>query len=94
MSALLSRRLLNRVDVLAVVLLVALAVPLITHGYVGLIAQQDTYPLSGKYATTVWAPGRAFLDTYTLNVSADAPIAGDARLVMGCTISRPCSVCR
>ena len=49
----------------------------------GSIAQQDTYPLSGKYATTMWAPGRAFLDTYTLNVSDDAPIAGDARLVMG-----------
>lgn len=49
----------------------------------GSIAQQDAYPLSGKYATTVWAPGRAFLDTYSLSVSDDAPITGDARLVMG-----------
>lgn len=48
----------------------------------GSIAQQDTYPGAGRYATTFWDVGRDFVDTYRLTVPADAP-AGPARLVLG-----------
>jgi len=48
----------------------------------GSVAQQDTYPGAGRYATTFWDVGRDFVDTYRLTVPADAP-AGPARLVLG-----------
>lgn len=46
------------------------------------VAQQDTYPGAGRYATTFWEVGRDFVDTYRLAVPPDAP-AGPARLVLG-----------
>lgn len=48
----------------------------------GSVAQQDTYPGAGRYATTFWEVGRAFVDTYRLTLPPDAP-AGPARLVLG-----------
>ena len=46
------------------------------------IAQRDTYPGLGNYATTVWDVGRPFVDIYRLAVPADAP-AGPHALVFG-----------
>ncbi len=50
---------------------------------VGSLAQIDTYPGLGNYATTVWDPGRTFVDTYRLRVALDAPSVRDASLVLG-----------
>jgi hypothetical protein len=46
------------------------------------IAQADSYPGLGNYASTVWDIGRPFADVYQLTVPAGAP-AGDTRLVYG-----------
>ncbi|MCC6187667.1 MAG: glycosyltransferase family 39 protein [Anaerolineales bacterium] len=47
-----------------------------------LLAQRDTYPGLGNYATTVWDVGRPFVDVYRLRVPPETP-AGPARLVFG-----------
>jgi hypothetical protein len=51
---------------------------------VGSLAQRDTYPGLGNYATTVWDPGRVFVDTYTLYLPEEVP----------CTIQRRANACR
>ena len=48
---------------------------------VGSVAQRDTYPGLGNYATTVWDVGRPFVDTYTLALPPEA--AGEAQLLFG-----------
>jgi hypothetical protein len=50
---------------------------------VGSITQLDTYPGLGNWATTVWTPGRAFVDTYRLTLPADAPPVDDAQILLG-----------
>jgi 4-amino-4-deoxy-L-arabinose transferase-like glycosyltransferase len=52
------------------------------HPAVGSIAQVDLYPGRGTLATSLWDPGREFVDRYRLLLPADAPI-GEARLVLG-----------
>jgi hypothetical protein len=47
------------------------------------IAQRDTYPGLGNYASTVWDPGRAFADTYRLFLPADADEVDNASLLLG-----------
>ncbi len=43
----------------------------------GSLAQRDTYPGGGNWATTVWDPGRPFVETYRLHLpSAAAPGSG------------------
>jgi hypothetical protein len=37
------------------------------------IGQRNTYPGLGAYATSLWRPGDAFCDQYTVPVSSDAP---------------------
>jgi hypothetical protein len=54
----------------------------LTNPALGPLAQKDTYPGLGNYATTVWDVGRTFVDTYRLPIPADAP-AGTATLVVG-----------
>jgi hypothetical protein len=49
---------------------------------VGLVAQRDSYPGLGNYATTVWDVGRAFVDTYRLDIPAGASPT-TAQLVVG-----------
>src|SRR6185295_18937087 len=49
---------------------------------VGPIAQRDTYPGLGNYATTIWDVGRPIVDTYRLQVPNDAT-AGTYPLVFG-----------
>lgn len=46
------------------------------------IAQRDSYPGLGNYATTVWDVGRTFVDVYQLKLPADAPLV-TAQLVYG-----------
>jgi len=48
----------------------------------GVVAQIDSYPGLGDYATTVWDVGRPIVDVYRLKIPADAP-AADAQLVFG-----------
>lgn len=48
-----------------------------------LLAQRDIYPGNGTYRTTVWVPGRAFADTYSLRVPSDAPATTGAQLALG-----------
>ena len=48
----------------------------------GVIAQLDSYPGLGNYATTVWDEGRPIVDVYRLQIPADAP-AANATLVFG-----------
>jgi hypothetical protein len=48
----------------------------------GSLAQQDVYPLQGRYDTTVWVPGRPFIDVYQLPLPEGAS-AGQARLLLG-----------
>jgi hypothetical protein len=49
---------------------------------VGSLAQRDTYPGGGNWATTVWDPGRPFVETFHLHVPPDAlPITGGQILV-------------
>jgi hypothetical protein len=44
---------------------------------VGSLAQRDTYPGGGNWATTVWDPGRPFVETFHLHVPPDAlPVTG------------------
>ena len=50
---------------------------------VGSITQLDTYPGLGTWATTVWTPGRVFVDTYRLTLPADAPPVDDAQILLG-----------
>ena len=49
----------------------------------GLIAQVDRYPGAGGYATTLWVPGRAFVDTFHLRVPPSTTAFGEARLMLG-----------
>jgi MFS family permease len=48
----------------------------------GPIAQRDTYPGLGNYATTIWDVGRPIVDTYRLKVPDDSA-AGTYPLVFG-----------
>jgi 4-amino-4-deoxy-L-arabinose transferase-like glycosyltransferase len=57
-------------------------VQLAAPGY-GVIAQRDTYPGLGNYATTVWDPGRVFADTYRVFLPPDAPLIDQASLLVG-----------
>ncbi len=50
---------------------------------VGSITQRDTYPGLGMWPTTLWTPGRVFVDTYRLPVLADAPAVTGAKLLFG-----------
>jgi hypothetical protein len=50
---------------------------------VGSIAQRDTYPGLGNWATTVWTPGRTFVDTYRLVLPAAAPSVSGAEILLG-----------
>lgn len=50
---------------------------------VGSIAQRDTYPGLGNYATMAWTPGRSFIDTYRLYLSDDVPATSSARILIG-----------
>jgi 4-amino-4-deoxy-L-arabinose transferase-like glycosyltransferase len=49
----------------------------------GSIAQRDTYPGLGNYATTVWDPGRTFVDTYRLYLPDDATSTEQAFILLG-----------
>jgi hypothetical protein len=49
----------------------------------GSLAQRDTYPGSGNYATTVWDPGRTFVDRYRLRLPPDAATTDEARILLG-----------
>jgi hypothetical protein len=50
---------------------------------VGSLAQRDTYPGLGTYATTVWDPGRPFVDTYRLRLPVDAPPVSHGMILLG-----------
>ena len=50
---------------------------------VGTVAQRDLYPGGGAYPTTVWAPGRPFVDTFYLHLPAGAPSAANAQVLIG-----------
>ena len=50
---------------------------------VGSIAQRDTYPGLGNYATVVWDPGRVFADTYRIYLPAEAPGVENATILLG-----------
>jgi hypothetical protein len=50
---------------------------------VGSVAQRDTYPGLGNYATTVWDVGRPFVDSYTLAIPPEAAGLGQAQFVFG-----------
>jgi hypothetical protein len=47
------------------------------------VAQRDTFPALGNYATTIWDVGRPFVDTYTLPLPPEAAGAGECQLVFG-----------
>ncbi|MEO2194495.1 MAG: DUF6056 family protein [bacterium] len=47
------------------------------------IAQHTTAIAEGAYNTTVWAPGRPFLATYTIGIPKQAEPTGNARLILG-----------
>jgi hypothetical protein len=47
------------------------------------LAQIDIYPGGGTYPTDAWVLGRAFVDTYTLRLPADAPTAGSVQVLIG-----------
>ncbi len=49
----------------------------------GSLAQRDTYPGLGTYATTVWDPGRPFVDTYRLRLPTDAPLGSHGMILLG-----------
>ncbi len=53
------------------------------HPAVGVIAQQDTWPGAGTYATSVWDAGRVFADTYRLRVPPEAPAIEAAEILIG-----------
>jgi hypothetical protein len=47
-----------------------------------LLAQRDTYPSLGNYATTIWDVGRPIVDVYRLKLPPETP-PGPARLAFG-----------
>ena len=47
------------------------------------LAQRDTYPGLGNWATTLWVPGRAFADTYRLFLPPDTSVPEGAFVVLG-----------
>jgi hypothetical protein len=49
----------------------------------GIIAQCDTYPGQGNYATTVWEVGRLFVDTCRFHLPPDSPAVQHARILLG-----------
>lgn len=49
----------------------------------GSLAQQDIFPGAGTYATTVWTPGRPFVDTYRLSVPDNLSLVSDAQILLG-----------
>lgn len=53
------------------------------HPSVGSLAQVDTYPGGGNYATTVWDVGRPFGDTYVVSIPANAPPLENVQVVIG-----------
>lgn len=56
------------------------------HLYVpgaGTVAQRDLYPGGGTYPTTVWVPGRPFVETFYLHLPPDAPTATGAQVLIG-----------
>jgi hypothetical protein len=50
---------------------------------VGSLTQRDTYPGLGNWATTIWTPGRIFVDTYRLTLPPDAPAVDGAEILLG-----------
>jgi hypothetical protein len=49
----------------------------------GSLAQRDTYPGLGNYATSVWDVGRAFVDVYRLTIPAGSPPTENAYILLG-----------
>ena len=47
------------------------------------LAQRDTFPGLGNYATTIWDAGRPFVDTYTLTLPPEAAAVREAQFVFG-----------
>jgi hypothetical protein len=50
---------------------------------VGVVAQGDLYPGGGTYPTTLWLPGRRFVDNYYLHLTRDARPAATASILFG-----------
>ena len=50
---------------------------------VGVVAQDDLYPGGGTDPTTVWVPGRKFVDTYYLHLPPNAQPAAKASILFG-----------
>jgi hypothetical protein len=50
---------------------------------VGSLAQRDTYPGLGNWATTLWLPGRVFADTYRLYLPPETPATSGAYFLLG-----------
>ena len=49
----------------------------------GSLAQRDSYPGLGNYATTLWEPGRVFADTYRLDLPPETPATTGAYFLLG-----------
>ncbi len=49
----------------------------------GSLGQQDTYPGGGLWATTVWDPGRLFVDTYYIRLAPDLASGSTFQIVLG-----------
>lgn len=47
------------------------------------IGQQDTYPGGGMWATTVWDPGRLFVDTYFIRLAPESSPGSHVGFVLG-----------
>lgn len=55
----------------------------LVHPEAGLVAQQDTYPGQGNWATTIWAIDRAFIDSYWLHIPEISEPLEQAFIVVG-----------
>lgn len=53
------------------------------HPSIGSIVQIDRYPGSGNWATTIWDPGRPFVETFKLVVPDTTPAFQESYLVFG-----------
>ena len=49
----------------------------------GSLAQRDTYPGGGNWATTIWDPGQPFVDTYHLRLRADQLPVSQGQILLG-----------
>ncbi len=49
----------------------------------GIVAQCDTYPGQGNYATTVWDVGRPVVEACRFHLPPDAPAVSHARILLG-----------